>query len=957
MAAYIWLGVHIFGVCVTVYLLLLIAEKDETDYKSALLISVACCLVTLMSRCIYILGGSEETLIAIGKIEYLGKCFANYCILTFLLRWRNIKPPKGLMHIVLFINIALYIIIVTLNYHTLYYKSYYLKPSNLIVGGYSLEIEPAPLYYIYMSVILTETVVSVAIIVSSYRSKRSMPHRLMLHVLLIAAMIAPLFLLSTRVLGLFRGDDPTPIGMLLACVFTSISVVRYGLFDPVRTAKRHVIEQLKEGIIVTDDVRNILYCNPMAQLILLSMKKTENFSKKDLYNRINTKDGHFDWLEHHYQVEEIPLKNDGVIQGYMLTIFDITSLIEQNNKMKKLVEQAEVANQAKSAFVSNISHEIRTPMNSIIGMTEVMLRSSHEKKEKEYLNNIYRSSQSLLNIINDVLDYSKIESGKMQLVNENYSVFSLFHDLKVTMQNLVEKKPVELIYDISDDIPCTLCGDPGRIRQIVMNLINNAIKYTEKGYIRFTVKIQECNAERVNLLFSVKDTGIGIKEEDQKKLFNSFQRVDLKRNRKIEGSGLGLVICRNLVKLMGGSIAVESEYGKGSEFSFTVLQDVVDATPISQTVHDMDENSTIAKEIDNMFTAPEARILLVDDNKPNQFVAQELFRPLQFHIDTADDGRQALEMVKMNDYDMVLMDHMMPVMDGIEATIAIRKLDDEKYKKLPIIALTANAMVDARNEFEQAGMNGFVAKPIDFCVICEQFLKWLPAEKIHRLSRQEAKNILAGFEGSSDQEKIYDELHDAQDNKLQNKIFSYEIAVKNCGSRENFKKLVPTFYRSIDSKSVKLCQLLEEGLINDFVIEVHALKSSALLVGAIDLSEMAKELEMLGRTGNVESLENKTPALIDKYKALKPILAEYIDENDKTKAKVSADEIIRVLKRLHDCVDAFDIDGMDECMKELENFCMPDNICGMQEKLRLYVDDVAMEDIMRMTEEMIDCLK
>ena len=253
-----------------------------------------------------------------------------------------------------------------------------------------------------------------------------------------------MFLLLTRVFGLFKGDDPTPIGMLLACVFTSISVVRYGLFDPVRTAKRHVIEQLKEGIIVTDDVRNILYCNPMAQLILLSMKKTENLSKKDLYNRINTKDGHFDWLEHHYQVEEIALKNDGIIQGYMLTIFDITSLIEQNNKMKRLVEQAEVANQAKSAFVSNISHEIRTPMNSIIGMTEVMLRSSHEKKEKEYLNNIYRSGQSLLNIINDVLDYSKIESGKLQLVNENYSVFSLFHDLKVTMQNLVEKNRLSL---------------------------------------------------------------------------------------------------------------------------------------------------------------------------------------------------------------------------------------------------------------------------------------------------------------------------------------------------------------------------------------------------------------------------------------------------------------------------------------------------------------------------------
>lgn len=630
MAAIVWMALHIFGVLVTVYLLWVVSNKQDTNYKSELLLTVACCMIALVAKCIYIAGGSKETMIAIGKLEYLGKCFANFCILSFLIRWRNLQLPRGLMNGVLLLNMFFYAVIVTGDRHQLYYKSYGLKPSKYILDGFSLEISPAPLYYVYMIFLLAEIIASLCIILSSYFARKNMLHRFTLHFYLFIAMLSPMLLLLSRILGIFKGDDPTPLGMLLACIFMSVSVIKYGLFDPVKTAKNHVIEELKEGIVVTDDQKNILYANPMALSIFETVKKAGGFyNTKSVYNKISSSaDGHFDWLGQHYKVDELEMSKDNFTQGYMLTIVDITDLIEQNNKMKELVEQAEIANQAKSAFVSNISHEIRTPMNSIIGMTEVMLRTSRDGREREYLNNIYRSGQALLNIINDVLDFSKIESGKMELVDENYSVNSLLHDLKITMQSQVDKKPIELIYEIDDRIPCKLNGDSGRIRQVVMNLINNAIKYTEKGSVKFSVIMSMCHDDIVKLDFFVKDTGIGIKKEDLKLLFNSFQRVDLKKNRRIEGTGLGLVISRNLVHMMGGEIGVESEYGSGSTFYFSIVQKVVDATPISECNHENEDNSTIVNECENMFIAPTAHILLVDDNKPNQFVACELLKPL-----------------------------------------------------------------------------------------------------------------------------------------------------------------------------------------------------------------------------------------------------------------------------------------------------------------------------------------
>lgn len=629
----------------------------------------------------------------------------------------------------------------------------------------------------------------------------------------------------------------------------------------------------------------------------------------------------------------------------MMTIVDVTKIIEQNHLMKRLVLQTEDANRAKTNFVSNMSHEIRTPMNSIVGITEILLRSRHSPKEQEYLLNIQSSGRVLLTIINDVLDCSKMEAGKMQLFDEPYDTCSLFHDLRISMENRIGHSGLELIYDIDQDIPCKLKGDMGRIRQVIINLVNNAIKYTEKGSVRFSVHVRQKNTDKVMLYYEVADTGIGIRKEDHKILFDAFQRVEMDRNRYVEGTGLGLTISQNLVNMMGGVIEVESEYGKGSRFFFTIEQTIIDPTPVSAVNYNGQKDNVTEKEAECLFIAPEAHILLVDDNELNLVVAKELLKPLRMQIDTAENGLQAVKMVRGSQYDLVLMDHMMPVMDGIEAAKAIRALPEDKYQKLPIIALTANAMVDARKEFLNAGMNGFVAKPIDFARICNQLKLWLPKDLVRDVPK-EAKKLLA------------DDLSDREIQPEDPQMgFSFEEGVKHCGSKAALMKTIRIFYRTIDSKADKIEQCLKEGLISDYVIEIHALKSSALLIGAVPLSEAAKELEDYGKQGKTEVLEEKTPDVLTLYRDLKNILRPYAEKEEDAKKEFSDGEWITALQQIHQCIEQFDLDGVDQIMEQLEEYQVPECIRESMDQLRVYVADVSLEEIMELTDTMTGLLR
>lgn len=865
----------------------------------------------------------------------------------FMIRWKNIKIPQWVIHLLLVLNMGFYVMIATVDYHHLYYKDYWLAPSKANLNGYTLEISPAPMYYVYMAFLLAEIMTTIGIIISSYCSQRSMPNKGKIHFLMIAAMLSPMLLLSLRILKILKGDDPTPLGILLSCIFMSIAVVKYGLFDPVKNAKNYIIDNLKEAVIVTDADHRFLFLNSMADKIITSINKEQGYSTDDkIYAFIQGSQDFFDWKDRHYQVEETVLKDNELIQGYMMTIVDVTKIIEQNHLMKRLVLQTEDANRAKTNFVSNMSHEIHTPMNSIVGITEILLRSRHSPKEQEYLLNIQSSGRVLLTIINDVLDCSKMEAGKMQLFDEPYDTCSLFHDLRISMENRIGHSGLELIYDIDQDIPCKLKGDMGRIRQVIINLVNNAIKYTEKGSVRFSVHVRQKNTDKVMLYYEVADTGIGIRKEDQKILFDAFQRVEMDRNRYVEGTGLGLTISQNLVNMMGGVIEVESEYGKGSRFFFTIEQTIIDPTPVSAVNYNGQKDNVTEKEAECLFIAPEAHILLVDDNELNLVVAKELLKPLRMQIDTAENGLQAVKMVRGSQYDLVLMDHMMPVMDGIEAAKAIRALPEDKYQKLPIIALTANAMVDARKEFLNAGMNGFVAKPIDFARICNQLKLWLPKDLVRDVPKEEAKKLLA------------DDLSDREIQPEDPQMgFSFEEGVKHCGSKAALMKTIRIFYRTIDSKADKIEQCLKEGLISDYVVEVHALKSSALLIGAVPLSEAAKELEGYGKQGKTELLEEKTPDLLAMYRDFKDILKPCADKEEAARQEASNGEWCQALQQIHQCIEQFDLDGVDQIMEQLEEYQVPECIRESMDQLRVYVADVSMEEIMELTDTMTGLLR
>ncbi len=950
-----WLALHLFGVCVAFILLIIVARKEETAYKSALLLTIACCLVTLVSKCIYILGGSMDTLVTIGKLEYLGKSFANYCALMFMIRWRKLEVPGWLMNILLFINIGFYVLIATVDKHHLYYKHYWLAPSNVNLSGTSLEIQAAPMYYVYMAFLLLEILACILIILSSFYARNNSPmqYKLKLHFMLLASVLAPMILLSLRITGVLKGDDPTPLGILLSCVFMSAAVVKYGLFDPVKNAKNQIIENLGEGLIVVDAERHFLFMNPMANTLVESIKASHpDWTDRELYQALCGEDGYLKWQEHHYQVEESAMKRSMITQAYMLTLMDVTKIMEQNRVMKELVEQARAASDAKSAFVSNISHEIRTPMNAIVGMTEIMLRRQHDKKDQDYLSNIRSSGQALLTIINDVLDYSKMESGKMQLYTEAYDTLSLFHDMKMTFENRIADSTLTLIYDVDQNIPCRLCGDAGRIRQIVMNLVSNAIKYTERGSVHFSVKMTGQTQEQATLCIEVTDTGIGIRKEDQEILFDSFQRVDVKKNRRIEGTGLGLTISKNLVEMMGGTIHVESEYGKGSKFFFTIEQQIVDATPISQTDYDRKGSSVVEKEAEAVFIAPDVHILVVDDNALNLLVACELLAPLQMQIDTAENGAQAVEMVRHMQYDLVLMDHMMPIMDGIETTRAIRSLEGDYYQRLPIIALTANAMVDAREQFVKAGMNGFIAKPIDFNIACEQIRRWIAPEKIREVSMDQARQILMGemLQLPESQEEIH-----LLPERLEG--FERQVGLQYCGTEEVLLELIRIFCQTIDTKSNKIEQCLKEGMLHDYTIEVHALKSSALMIGLPELSALAKELEAYGNAEDQQELEKRTPSMLTLYRRYKEILKPYIQEQKTELTNVQASEWIALLEQMHESMEAFDMDTVDALLARMNRYYVPECIESDMERLRVFVADVAMEEILQLTDTMIKRLQ
>lgn len=734
--------------------------------------------------------------------------------------------------------------------------------------------------------------------------------------------------------------DTVPISMSIAIFVIDVGLIKGGLLRVTDMGRQWIFENGKTVYIIVDSVYRYLDCNEAAKEmfpVLRNLKQERILPTEIRHVLFDSSDDDIEIEDRKYNRKVIKMNQDDSTMGYTIILNDVTERWKLMEELREEKERADEANRAKSNFVSTISHEIRTPMNAIVGITDILLRKKRDKEDTDYLMNIKSSGDALLLIINDILDYSKIEAGQMNVVEAEYVPAVMLNDMHMIFVTRIGSKPVELKYEIMEDLPGVLYGDALRIRQIIINFMNNAIKFTDKGSVTLSVRALNEDSEKITLEYSITDTGLGIKEEDIGKLFSSFSQVDEKKNHSKEGTGLGLAICKQLAELMGGYVGVESEYGKGSRFYAVIPQIIIERKPA--------ENIERTIESEFTFCCPDVKLLLVDDNEMNLKVAKGLLEPLSMEIDTAVNGKQAIEMVLSKKYDVVFMDHMMPIMDGVEATSQIRNMEDEYFKELPIIALSANVTEEARKEFKECGMNAFVAKPIKMKEVCETLKKLLPGELL--------KDIQLDNNGNSKEEGDWVTKRE----KFESLPLHVEEGIENCGNEDLYESLLGDFYKYIDIKATKIEKCLADHMIRDYTVEVHALKNTARMIGALELSDEFKHLEELGNAEDEKQLLSLTPGVLDRLKGYKEYLAPFAASSNEDKKEVSIDEIIKEITQIKTAMDTFDLDGADEAIKRLMEYKIPGEIVEKINKLDALVADVAIEESMLLCDELTAELK
>lgn len=720
------------------------------------------------------------------------------------------------------------------------------------------------------------------------------------------------------------------------------------------------------------------------------------------------------------------------------------------NRISVMNEELKESAQMKSNFLANMSHEIRTPMNTVIGMAEMALRGNLGEREREYITQIRSSGRSLLAIINDILDFSKIESGKLEIHETEYELMPLIHDVSAIIVNRIQDKPIHLILDIKPSFPRKIIGDDVRIRQMIINLANNAVKFTQSGKVCLHFDYSVCE-DGIRFICSVEDTGIGIKDEDLRKLFVSFQQVDSARNRNMEGTGLGLAITKMLAELMDGTVSVSSTYQVGSVFTFNVKQQVADAEPsaiISRDtarlcacitdnkytedalsdilsllemnyikcnsindiqnaidsgadtvflsfgvynndietlannntevsfviitdsrydILDTDNDSicelklplscynvsaainrtslidihTATEAYEINFEAPEANILIVDDNVTNLTVAEGLLEPLRMNITTCSNPAESIELVKKMHYDLIFMDHMMPGMDGVEVTHRIRELEGEYYQHVPIIALTANAISGVADKFLAEGMNDFVSKPIEMITITTVLKKWLPDHLIHELRAGE--KILA-----ADSEEL-----------PRIKGLNTSVGVTYTGSTKLYMRVLKDYYRDIEETAQMISLYEQNNDIDNYKILVHSLKSTSRTIGATELSELAASLESAAVNNNISFIHNNTERLLKMYTdliaALEPLVGGSCANDTNDNGQVLEDSVlVDLLGHLINAMEDLDFNTSSSIIESLEAYSLPENEQPIFDKIKDCVEELDSDNLENYAMEWMD---
>ncbi len=674
----------------------------------------------------------QESFVVALKLGYLGRVWIGMSLFLFSMELCNIYIPEIAKAAMATTHAVIYACILEIEHNDLYYN--YMEfvmdgdfPKLIHTGG--------PLYYVQTALNLFYTVVGVSLVIRTYiREKNPTPKkRYMLMSLAMFSIGASYVIYFFKLVPIARKFDVMIFGFAIGNALMLIAIIKYRMLDAVTAARNYVVDELSEGIIVVDPEDNISYYNKPARN-LFPVLSQKGAGSEDTSEVIRTIRGAIEegqpirMDERIYTPKANPLVMEGENVGTLYALGDDTEQYHYMTELRKQRELAEEASKAKSQFLANMSHEIRTPINAILGMDEMVLRTSSEKEVLDYAEDIQTSGRTLLALINDILDFSKVEEGKMEIIPVQYEPGLMKSDLVNMVRERAIQKGLTINVDFDGNTPRLLKGDEIRIKQCALNLLTNAVKYTKEGRIGLKIGSRKEDDRHIRLDFAVSDTGAGIRKEDMEELFSPFARLDEEKNRSIEGSGLGISITKRLLDLMDSSLNVQSEYGKGSVFSFSVVQEVLDWEPTGDLDREHDIKERRKPEYKEMFHAPNASILVVDDIRMNLTVITKLLRKTLIKIDTAMSGPEAILLARKKDYDIIFVDHLMPDMDGIETLHHMKENEGDNH---PVyIALTANAISGAREMYLDAGFADYVSKPVEGVRLEKLIMGYLPAEKL-----------------------------------------------------------------------------------------------------------------------------------------------------------------------------------------------------------------------------------
>ncbi|MBQ7582122.1 MAG: response regulator, partial [Lachnospiraceae bacterium] len=751
-----------------------------------------------------------------------------FALFLFSARLCRKNISRGLTSSLVVFHVLVYVTILTVTGHNLYYKNIQFITKN---GMLFMTHGNGFVHDLFMFVQCTYVFIGIGwIIAACYKEKNKETKRRLLMVIIAFSVEGFFFLV--QILGLFGVTgiyDVSMIGHFLGNVIIFIAIFRHDLLGTSEIAREYMIDRISEAIIATDKEGVVQYFNKPAKHLFPDLSVYDRSVPAAITEALD-KDGRITINERIYIPEENDLVHNGDHYGTLYALVDETEHIRYMKELEEQKEIADSANAAKSRFLANMSHEIRTPINAVLGMDEMILRESSESPIRAYASDIMSAGRTLLSLINDILDLSKVEEGKMEIIPVQYELSSIVNDLSNMIRDRALRKGLKFHVDVNEHIPRFLFGDEIRIKQCALNVLTNAVKYTETGSVDMRISYEKKDDSHILLDFTISDTGIGMHKEDIDKLFSPYERLEEKRNRTIEGTGLGMTITRQLLDLMGSRLEVESEYGKGTTINFSIEQEVVAWEEIGDFSKRFNSFGSTAHTYKELFHAPLARILIVDDTEMNLTVIQSLLKKTQLRIDTALSGKDALTLAEVNPYDVIFIDHMMPDMDGVETLKHLREL--EKNQTTPAVALTANAVSGARQKYLSAGFDDYLSKPVDGAKLEKMLLHFIPEDKI------EGKITVAENAGPATSEKpcILTVDDDESVQALVKSLMEPQYAIESC---------------LLGEKAVSLAKKTQPDLI---LLDIHLTDTNGFTVmKELKENELTADIPILLITGDKDT--------------------------------------------------------------------------------------------------------